>query len=116
MALHLQLTLTSHLDVVIILNLDIELYHGYLNTKLICNGLQITLNLLIVDHIIPLLKKSVFDFHTSVHLSPPCCRISQFRTTFLPMPVSLWNDQGDPVSDGVGLAGFKSRANAFLLA
>ena len=30
--------------------------------------------------------------------------------------MSLWNDLSDPVFDGVGLAGFKSRANAFLLA
>ena len=30
--------------------------------------------------------------------------------------VSLWNDLSDPVFDGVGQAGFKSRANAFLLA
>ena len=29
--------------------------------------------------------------------------------------VSLWNHLSDPVFDGVGLAGFKSRANAFLL-
>ena len=28
----------------------------------------------------------------------------------------LWNDLSDPVFDGVGPAGFKSRANAFLLA
>ena len=27
--------------------------------------------------------------------------------------MSLWNDLGDPVFDGVGLAGFKSRANMF---
>ena len=32
------------------------------------------------------------------------------------LSVSLWNDLSDPVFDGVGLAGFKSRANAFLLA
>ena len=30
--------------------------------------------------------------------------------------VFLWNDHSDPVFDGVGLSGFKSRANAFLLA
>ena len=30
--------------------------------------------------------------------------------------VSQWNDLSDPVFDGVGLAGFKSRVNAFLLA
>ena len=28
----------------------------------------------------------------------------------------LWNDLVDPVFDGVELAGFKSRSNAFLLA
>ena len=32
------------------------------------------------------------------------------------MSVSLWNDLVDPVFDGVGLAGFKSRSNSFLLA
>ena len=32
------------------------------------------------------------------------------------MSVSLWNDLGDPVFDGVGSAGLKSMANAFLLA
>ena len=30
--------------------------------------------------------------------------------------LSLWNDLSDPVFDGVGLAGFKNRANTFLLA
>ena len=36
--------------------------------------------------------------------------------TFIPISVSLWNELADPVFDGVGLMGFKSRANAFLLA
>ena len=48
--------------------------------------------------------------------APPRCRTSQYRRSFVPLSVSLWNDLGDPVFDGVGLAGFKSRANAFLLA
>ena len=47
---------------------------------------------------------------------PPRCRTSQYRMTFIPLSVSLWNDLANPVFDGVGLAGFKSRANAFLLA
>ena len=34
----------------------------------------------------------------------------------VPLTVSLWNEINNPVFDGVGLAGFKSRANAFLLA
>ena len=49
--------------------------------------------------------------------APPRCRTSQYRRTFVPLSVvSLWNDLSDPVFDGVGLAGFKSRTNAFLLA
>ena len=48
--------------------------------------------------------------------SPPRCRTSQYRRTFVPLSASLLNDFSNPVSDGVGLAGFKSRANAFLLA
>ena len=48
--------------------------------------------------------------------APPRYRTSQYYRTFIPFSVSLWNDLADPVFDGVGLAGFKSRANAFLLA
>ena len=48
--------------------------------------------------------------------APPRCRASQYRRTFVPFSVSLWNDLSDPVFDGVLLAGFKSRANSFLLA
>ena len=44
------------------------------------------------------------------------CRTSQYRRTFVPLSLSLWNDLGCVVFNGVGLAGFKSRANAFLLA
>ena len=48
--------------------------------------------------------------------APPRCRTSQYRRTFVLISVSLWNDLADLVLDGVGLAGFKSRENAFLLA
>ena len=44
------------------------------------------------------------------------CRTYQYSKTFIPLPVSLWNDLANPVFDGVGLMGFKSRAYAFLLA
>ena len=47
---------------------------------------------------------------------PPRCSTSQDRRTFVPLSVSFWNDLADPIFDGVILAGFKSRANAFLLA
>ena len=49
-------------------------------------------------------------------LASPRCRISQYHKSFVPLSVSLWNDLSDPVFDGERLAGFKSRANAFLLA
>ena len=48
--------------------------------------------------------------------APPRCRTSQYRRTFIRLSVSLWNDLRDPVFDGVRLAGFKSKANGFLLA
>ena len=46
----------------------------------------------------------------------PRCRTSKYSRTFIPTSVSLWNDLANSVFDGVGLAGFKSRVNAFLLA
>ena len=48
--------------------------------------------------------------------APLSRRTSQYCRTFIPLSVSLWNDLVYPVFDGVGLAGFKSRSNAFLLA
>ena len=46
----------------------------------------------------------------------PLYRTSQYRRTFIFLSVSLWNDFANLVFDGGGLAGFKSRANAFVLA
>ena len=43
------------------------------------------------------------------------CRTLQYSRTFIPLSLSLWNDLAYPIFDGVGLAGFKRRANAFLL-
>ena len=46
----------------------------------------------------------------------PRCRTLQYSRTFFPFSVSLWNDLASSVFDSVGLAGFKSRADASLLA
>ena len=46
---------------------------------------------------------------------PPCSRTSQYRITFVLPSVSLSNELGDPVFDGMGLASFKSSVNVFLL-
>ena len=48
--------------------------------------------------------------------TPPRCRTSQHRRTFVLLSVSLWNDLADPLFNGVGLTGFKSSENVFLLA
>ena len=48
--------------------------------------------------------------------APPRCSTSQYRRTFVFLSVSLWNDLGCPVFDGVLQAGFESKANASLLA
>ena len=48
--------------------------------------------------------------------APPRCRTSQYSRTFIPSSVSLWNDLANSLFGGVGLAGFKSRDNASLLA
>ena len=48
--------------------------------------------------------------------APPRYRTLQYSRTFIPFSVSLWNDLADPVFDGVGLAGFKRRADGFLMA
>ena len=48
--------------------------------------------------------------------APPRCRTLQYSRSFIPFSVFLWNDLANSVFDGVGLAGFKSRANASLLA
>ena len=46
--------------------------------------------------------------------APPRRSSSQDFYSFV--GISLWNDLGNPVFDGIGLASFKSRANAVLLA
>ena len=51
-----------------------------------------------------------------LHIGTPMHRTLQYSRTFIPFTVSLWNDLASSVFDGVGLAGFKSRANASLLA
>ena len=36
--------------------------------------------------------------------APPRCRTTQYRRTFIPLSLSLWNVLVDPVFEGVGLA------------
>ena len=43
--------------------------------------------------------------------APSRYRTSQYTKTYISLLVYLWNDLGNHLFDGVGLAGFKSRAN-----
>ena len=63
---------------------------------------------------LPVLYVPVWVTHSAViahrcTYATPSCRTSQYRRTFILLSVSLWKDLSDPVFDGVGLAGYKSR-------
>ena len=47
--------------------------------------------------------------------APLRCRTSQYSRTFIPLSVSFWNDLANPVVDGVGVTGFKSRGHCFFI-
>ena len=50
--------------------------------------------------------RGALDLTLDVLHAPP-------RRYFIPLLVYRWNDLSDSVFDGVGIAGFKRRANAF---
>ena len=53
---------------------------------------------------------------TSVYLCSPSLQDLAVPRNLYPLSESLQNDLTDPAFDGVGLAGFKSRVDAFLFA
>ena len=83
--------------------------------KIRCNPMHPLCGALPVPYVPARVKRGALIAHRYAY-APPRCRILQYRRSFIPLSVSLWNDLADPVFDGVGLAGFKSRANALLLA
>ena len=83
--------------------------------KIRCNHLHPLYGALPVPCVPLLVTCGVLVVHQYTY-APSYCRASQYRRTFIPSSVSLWNELSDSVFDAVGLAGFKSRANAFLLA
>ena len=83
--------------------------------KIRCNPMHPLYGALPVAHVPVRFSRGAVIAHRYTYALPRCIT-SQYRRTFILFSVSLWNDLGDPVFDGVELAGFKSRANAFLLA
>ena len=51
----------------------------------------------------------------AVHLCTASLQNLAVQRDFILFSVSLWNDLANPVFDAVGLAGFKSSANAFCI-
>ena len=80
-----------------------------------CNSMHPLYGALPVPYVSVMVTRGAVIAHRHTY-APPRCRISKYRGTFILLSVSLWKDLGDPVFDGVGLVGFKSRVNAFLLA
>ena len=87
----------------------------YMLNKIRCNPMHPLCGALPVPYVPVRVTHGAVIAHWFTY-APPLCRTSQYRRTFIPLSVSLWNDLSDPVFDGVGLAGFKTRANVFLLA
>ena len=79
--------------------------------KIKCNPMHSLYGALPVPYVPVWVTRGAVIAHLYTY-APHRCRTSKFRRTFIPLSVSLWND----LSDGVGLAGFKSRANDFLWA
>ena len=80
--------------------------------KIRCNPMHPLCGALPVPYVPVRVTRGTLIAHRYTYV-PPRCRTSQYRMTFIPLSVSLWNDLVDPVFDGVGLAGFRSRSNAF---
>ena len=83
--------------------------------KIRCNPMHPLCGALLVPYVPVWVTRGALIAHRYTY-APPRCRTSQYSRTFIDLSVSLWNDLADPVFDGVGLAGFKIRSNAFLLA
>ena len=83
--------------------------------KVRCNSMHSLCCALPVPYVPARVTRGTLIAHRYAY-APPRCRTSQYRKSFVPLSISLWNDLADPVFDGVGLAGFKSRANSPLLA
>ena len=87
----------------------------YMLYKITCNSMRPLYGALPVPYVPVRVTRGAVIAHLYT-CAPPRCRTSRYHRTFILWSVFLWNDLSDPMFDGVGLAGFKSRANAFLLA
>ena len=87
----------------------------YMLYKIRCNQMHPLYGAIPEPYVLVRVTHSAAIPHQYTYMSPRC-RTSQYPRTVIPLSVSLWINLGDPVFDGVELAGFNCRANAFLLA
>ena len=69
--------------------------------KIRCNSMHPLYGALPVPYVPVRVTRSAVIAHRYTY-APPRCRTSQYRRTFIPWSVSLWNDLSDHVFDGVG--------------
>ena len=84
--------------------------------KIRCNPMHPLCGALHVPYVPVRVTRGALIAHLYTY-APPRCRTLQYRRTFIPsqyLSGTIWLTR--PVFDGVGLASFKSRSNAFLLA
>ena len=84
-------------------------------SKIRCNPMNPLYGALPEPYVTLRATRSAMIGHRYTYASPRC-KTSHYHRTFIHLWVSQWNNLCDPVFDGVGLADFKSWANAFLLA
>ena len=81
-----------------------------------CNPMQALYGALPVPYVPVRVTRGALVAHHRYTYALPRCRTSQYRRTFILLSISVpWNDLADPVLDSVGLAGFTSSPNAFVL-
>ena len=80
--------------------------------KIRCNPMHLLYGALIVPYMPVRVACCALVAHRYIYETSRC-RTSQHRRTFISLSVSLWNNLADPEFEGVRLARFKSRANAF---
>ena len=68
--------------------------------KIRCNSMHPLYGALPVPYVPVRVTRGAVIEHRYTY-APPRCRTSQYRRTFVPFSVSLWNDLSDPVFDGV---------------
>ena len=70
--------------------------------KIRCNPMHPLCDALPVPYVPVRVTRGTLSAHLYTYVLPRC-RTSKYRSTFIPLLVSLWNDLVDPVFDGVGL-------------